>query len=589
MNFSRPFRRGGTTVKSLAVVRAAAAVAALMFYATAGMAGADIIHVTTSGSNSNSGADWANAKETPAAALRAAEAGDEVWVAAGLYSNSHLLIPVGVVVLGGFDGTETDETSRNPEANLTTLDGGGLGKVVRFEAGGGETQGVDGFILQNAQFGVFMRDTGAFVSNCTVTGNTVTGIVLRSCNGAVVSDNVVENNGSGPDTGGIFTVNCALATVESNAIQYNSTSGSGGGFCSRWSTVILEDNTISNNIADVSGGGIMLFDSFVEVLGNTIAGNDSLTGDGGGLRASSDCILTIRGNNLWVNDSSGTGGGLFIDGGTAVLEDNEIVGNEAVGGAGGFDLADVSDLVFRGNTVQSNIGGESGGGIIHGLTALVEDNVFALNEGSGYGGGVHIYDTVLILQRNQFIENTAVHNGGGAEVNCLTFLIASNLFDGNKAKYNTGLTVAYSSTSPDWLDTNRILNNTFVNNESSLPEGNAALGLYEAVALIANNIFSYNASISMFSNPGTVVDMPRSVAIYNCVNDTIKWDGFVDYYLHLEVDPDFENPGAEDYRLKGSSQCVDAGGPYADAAWDDLDGGDRIENFIVDIGAYEYP
>ena len=47
---------------------------------------AAVLHVRTDGSDAASGADWEHAKATVGAALLAADAGDEIWVAAGVYA-----------------------------------------------------------------------------------------------------------------------------------------------------------------------------------------------------------------------------------------------------------------------------------------------------------------------------------------------------------------------------------------------------------------------------------------------------------------------------------------------------------------------
>jgi len=96
--------------------------ACLVLLGLAGIATASVIYVSTSGSDSNNGLSWANAKQTVGAGLGAAFSVDEVWVKAGTY---HGLVTLknGVGLYGGFNGTETARSQRNWSQNVTILDG----------------------------------------------------------------------------------------------------------------------------------------------------------------------------------------------------------------------------------------------------------------------------------------------------------------------------------------------------------------------------------------------------------------------------------------------------------------------------------
>ena len=73
---------------------------------------------------------WATAYTDLQAALAAAASGDEIWVAAGTYQPTatadrtiSFAMKNGVAVYGGFDGTETTRSERDPVANVTILSG----------------------------------------------------------------------------------------------------------------------------------------------------------------------------------------------------------------------------------------------------------------------------------------------------------------------------------------------------------------------------------------------------------------------------------------------------------------------------------
>jgi hypothetical protein len=101
----------------------------LMAFAVANTANATRYYVTVAGTAINNGTTWA-APKTLQTAIAAAVAGDEIWVAAGIYkpttTNSRTVffaMKSGVAVYGGFVGTEGLLTERNIAANATILSG----------------------------------------------------------------------------------------------------------------------------------------------------------------------------------------------------------------------------------------------------------------------------------------------------------------------------------------------------------------------------------------------------------------------------------------------------------------------------------
>lgn len=87
------------------------------------------VYVNINATGSNDGTSWANAYTSLTTGLAAATATRDVWVAAGTYTphasdrkNSFTLAD-GVSVYGGFDGTETIISERDPKSNVTILSG----------------------------------------------------------------------------------------------------------------------------------------------------------------------------------------------------------------------------------------------------------------------------------------------------------------------------------------------------------------------------------------------------------------------------------------------------------------------------------
>ena len=129
---------------------------------------------------SGDGSSWQYAYGDLQSALYRAVAGDEIWVAAGIYyptqtadRSSSFNIPRGVKLFGGFNGTENSLEERNWERNITILSGE-IGSplktddnsftVVYFNGVGNDTW-LDGFTIKDGVANSHLQ--GVFdVTNC---------------------------------------------------------------------------------------------------------------------------------------------------------------------------------------------------------------------------------------------------------------------------------------------------------------------------------------------------------------------------------------------------------------------------------------
>ena len=106
------------------------AASALLGAAATATTFAAVIYVNAAAAGSNNGSSWANAYTSLQTALGAANASDEIWVAAATYKPTSttdrtisFAMKNAVGVYGGFVGTETLRSQRNPALHVTTLSG----------------------------------------------------------------------------------------------------------------------------------------------------------------------------------------------------------------------------------------------------------------------------------------------------------------------------------------------------------------------------------------------------------------------------------------------------------------------------------
>jgi len=293
------------------------------------------IYVKPTGNNSNNGLSWAAAKRTVQAGINTAGAGDEVWVAAGVYIE-RITLKADVAVYGGFTGTETSRSQRNWNANVTVLDGNRGGSVVTSPTGANYETVIDGFTIRNGRSldgsGIYCLSSSPLIAHNTITGNSTTG----------------------GDGGGIYCDVSASPTITNNLIAGNSAYCGGAIHCDSSSSPAISNNTITGNSASASGGAVYCRSSSPTISNNTIVGNTATSARGGAIDCSY-CSPTICNNNIAGNGAF-QGGGISCWNASPAVTNNTITGNNASDGAGIYAYAYSSPVVSN-NIIAFNSSG----------------------------------------------------------------------------------------------------------------------------------------------------------------------------------------------------------------------------------------
>ena len=359
-----------------------------------------VIHVDADAAPGGDGSTWRDAYNNLETALASrTDPGDEIWVAEGSYTpvamgdfDSTFIIPEGVGVYGGFDGTETRLRDRDPDVNVTILDGQGpiarVSHVVTIENNIGFT--LDGFIIQNGLSGPGDPTPDGAGIRCVASFGTFNDLHIRDCE----ADGLTQT-GNG---GGLAAI--GLCNVVVTSCVFERCSGENGGAIYAETRLTIADTDFIDNTSFIFGGALHLIGGGnFEITGCNFNGNSGLGGGSGiyasltrgsptapaGLRVT-DCDF-IDGNSTFFGASAG--GGISIEGeGTHVIRSSRFIGNAAnIGGAISAVLAVAGDsLTVENCAILANIGGgiaHASPGELHVNACTIAHNSASNNPGAG--------------------------------------------------------------------------------------------------------------------------------------------------------------------------------------------------------------
>jgi hypothetical protein len=321
--------------------------------------------------------DYASVQE----AVDAAADGDVIKVAAGTYTdvNNHgglaqvVYVNKTITIRGGYATDDWD--TPNPEANPTTLDAQGQGRVVYITGEvsptleglhitGGDAAGLGGgpWGGDDAGGGVYIVNATATLNNCWVFDNTA-----RTGGGLYLGDSAAMLNGNS------ITANTAVSAPDSSF-------GDGGGLFLSSSPATLSGNYITANTTDFSGSGLYLRSSNATLVNDLVADNQITDRS---VMLGADCGLYVAGsspNLLHTTFARNTGGATGIGvcvhtwpSPSSVVMKNIILANHTLG----IEVQADSTADLNGVLWYANSGGNTGGaGTITVNNAVTGDPAF---------------------------------------------------------------------------------------------------------------------------------------------------------------------------------------------------------------------
>jgi fibronectin-binding autotransporter adhesin len=374
------------------------------------------------------------------AAVDAAGEGDVIKVASGTYTGVNnydgltqvVYISKSVTIRGGYTTAFTEPP--NPEANPTTLDAQGQGRVLYIT--GDISPTIEGLRITGGNAfnggGVYVISATVNLINNWVFGNTATddGGGLYLAPNAILTGNKVTTNTAGYIGGGLFLVGDAI--VEANIIVGNTAFGGGGVLLAGGSGILQEFgaakfswNTISSNSAWYGGGLDLVFST--AVLSSNLVSNNTARlcggcsdgeGFGGGLLVDQESDVTLINNVIVDNQADVSGSGLYVSGSSPRLLHNTIARNSGGDGSGihVIDRFGVFSTVSLTNTIL----------VSHSVGITVTANNTATLESTLWGSGAWA---------------NGVNTSGAGTINATNNYVGAPAFvDPNSGNYHIGPT-----------------------------------------------------------------------------------------------------------------------------------------------------
>jgi uncharacterized repeat protein (TIGR01451 family) len=590
-----------------------------------------IIYVNHAAAGNNDGSSWEDAFTDLQDGLAAAAAGDEIWVATGLYKPTTTTdraisfeLKSDVAIYGGFVATETHRLERDWETNITVLSGdiddnditdphgvvtdtanivGDNSYHVVFASNIGDTAVLDGFTITAGSAdgsnphirggGVYNQSGDATLANLLFIGNqAMSGGGMYIHSGSPSLTNIIFNNNRATDNDW----------------------GRGGGLSIWAGSSTLTHVQFINNQANRSGGGLFIISSgpsptLIDVV---FRGNQAIRGSGGGMYNDNGQYALV--DVHFINNSANWGGGLYAGGhhtdGSSIMTNVTFIGNHATIGGGGManwwpDHV-LTNVIFSGNSAGSF------GGAIYNSSSIILTNVTFSGNKADVGGGAIYNEGQQIdptpwamppIDAGSETETKRPNTAGPGYQSTPTPTPPGKMVGttGNNSP-NQQRETAVQTSSPDPTMT------PVANANPAYPEPGRAYsaGINTTSPILQNVVFWNNedssgvgTAASSLVNVNGANPIIRHSLVQGCNPDGV-WVaacGTNDGGNLADSDPLFiESPDPADaptdegnLRLQSGSPAIDAGNnEYVEGIETDLDGNARISGLFVDLGPYEH-
>ena len=548
---------------------------ALLVY---GQVQAQTVYVDADATGNKDGTSWEHAYTNLTEAIEAAQKGDEVWVAAGIYYPTsqpnydigstnprfnHFTLKNGVKILGGFAGDETSVGQRDLDANKTVLSGD-IDQNDDIEA--------EGYVADHTNVNgenslkLFYFPKGSTIDTTAV------------LDGFVLTGAVADNDVSPYNSGAAFRCQDASPKVVNCDFYGNYAKDWAGAIYLYNSSMIIENCNFEGNKAEEHGGALYYSKSEVTLKNCRFSSNEGKYG--GAISGYHNESVSVFENCHFENNVALDNAGVITTGWSPnVFKNCSFINNEAYWG-GALVLytesnSEIINCVFEGNHATDSSGGAINAA--HNSIVNIYNSAFRGNEAYQNGGAIYNYD--------------------GADLKAYNTLFSGNVngdIINDDGTTNSGSAV-YAKDSKVSL-----VNSTVASNYSYDDANGAPVNNWNAELIIKNSIIWNNSGAEEVRYSGTAEGE---------VTNSIVQGGFTGSG-NMDVDPLFldpitatSTPSTEgDYRLWGNSPAnnkgintslpsdshdLDEDGDTEEPLPYDLSGKERVFAGVVDMGCFE--
>ncbi len=425
------------------------------------------------------GTTWASAFDDLQCGFSAAQASDQIWVAAGTYrpgtsnhASYHLVS--GVSLLGGFNGSESSPAQRpafDPNTPLTALSGDAASNDVPANVASHDDNTCNTLVAGNL----------AFPDPISAT---VDGLAIEHGNADVGANCVFPSTSNG---GGLLILGGSQLTLNQVVFRFNRAAGFGGigglggGLFDDGLRLGLSGVRFFSNTADI-GGGLAIDAGSVTVTASSFVSNTANQGGAIDLRpGQGHTTLAVSASSFTANQAQ-DGGAVedqVFDGLLDLAFDNDsFASNRAVGGDGGA----VSSSAIDPGQVRSRF----------------SQTNFSHNFAAVDSGAISDFGGLLTIMDSQFISNTALFAGAMEAQSVVT--VTNSTFMSNTALDESGAVAVFGTLVMSGSSV--ILNTASDPNTASdfAPVGGGVL--VSGTAVITNTQFFSNTAFlqGLFSN-----------------------------------------------------------------------------------------
>lgn len=604
-------------------------------------------YVDADATGANNGTSWANAYTSLSTALDNAEPNEEIWVAEGTYTpevpavspdptKRMFLLWQDVQLYGGFNGTETNRSQRNPSLYETILSGDINGDDVSNNFSINRSDNVENVVYGNNTISAACVLDGFTVSGGHADGDPsiltdIRGAGLFTFGPLQLSNCILKDNFAQDHGGGAYyrTADAAGGKVVGCRFQRNEAGMNGGGLFVAFvpgNGVEIDSCQFSENIAGDTGGGFTSVEAHINFKNSFFTNNTAIIGVGGGMSLSNG-LNPILSNCAFSGNSSTQGGGAVITlltaNQSATVENCIFNGNTSTAGSGGGltcqssvqnNNYQINGCTFIGNTAESGISTGAGLDVVYGNfasggTSIITDCTIMNNTVSGSGGGLSLRDQAgdnqLEVRNCEISGNSAESNAGGllffkATTSNSTIRISQTTFSNNDSPQALGIGMASVAGFVPGLDVS--IDNCLFAGHSG-PNNASAVVVAQAVPVTLTNCTVTGSSPAIIAADQAAITLQNNIlytpdftsvlaasasATLTSLGGNLFSDSAASAWAvaqdQQDADPLFV-VGTTD--LSETSPAVDRGILPDDVADLDVKGSARVQGSCIDIGATE--